>query len=148
MWVFLSLVGGRERQRWRHRSSLTPPHKQKTTIHGQHTPERIVGHGGEAEAPTAPRRPKQTSSEKNGFTLTRLPLPQLVQHHTKRSPPVTVPPEEERAQCGHPAPQNCGSLLRNLHLSLTAWKLQDNLYVTVMEDREGLATTSTQIFGD
>ena len=37
--------------------------EQLTSIHGQDTTEGILQHRGEAEAPTAPQRPRQTALE-------------------------------------------------------------------------------------
>lgn len=67
---------------WWHRSFLTPLKRRTKTIHGQDTTERILGPGGEAEAPlcTAENKTDHTGKVRSATHWPHGPSPRP--HHT------------------------------------------------------------------
>lgn len=115
--------------------------------------QRLLEHRGEAEAPPAPPRPRQSALRVRAAAAH---TPRTGQHSIiQRSlPSLQFLGWEKRAQGGQPAPaQHCESLQRNPSSSSTPWGLQSNLWGSVSGNlcwrhREGLPITSAQISAD
>lgn len=81
----------------------------------------------------------------------RCPSPRPAHHHTKRSSLSLRFSSEKRELGGHQLSLHCRSLPGGSHSGLTSWRTQGNLQgsttgnVTVIEQGEGLSTTSTWI---